>query len=656
MKTVATALSEQAGPIHGHVGALDGVRGVAVLLVFLFHLQVFGFAAGYLGVDIFFVLSGFLITSLLLAEAQKRGTIGVTAFWARRARRLLPALVLLLLAVALVTHFTATYSERTSMRADLLATTTYVANWHFITTSSYFNNTGTISSLSHTWSLGIEEQFYLFWPLLLAIFIPITKRPRLTVGVLALVGAVLSGIALALLWSPESVDRAYMGTDARIFEPLIGALGAVLVTGPRGRAQVQRFVTPLIALGTVGLIAGLATIRSGTSVYYFGGAIAISILTVQIVAPLWVGQGGRLLRPFEWKPLAWLGVVSYGIYLWHWPMMIWLGVPGAVGRTRLVRGSLVVILTIGAAALSYYLVELPIRVGRKSGRRVSNDAWQRRKVLAAVPVVALASACVSVAATTVPPPPPGVPVIMLTGDSVPLHLTAAFERAAATRGWRVVSATAGGCPVSAEQPHCQALITRQDTLIRTMHPDIVLWWDRWSLADFVTPAGDPVRSGTGRFWKLRRAALATTVERLSRDGATVVFMATEPPGEGMLTRCTERRCHPWIRFQIDHYNDITSKWNRIMRGFAEQNPDLAAFVSVTDVVCKSDVSLCDDLIDGVPARPDGTHYEGAGEQLVVATVLDLLAPILARPARSPGAGPPAPSAEANSERGRRWVA
>src|SRR5436309_10919768 len=118
MKSVPTAPGEGIRSGQGHVGGLDGVRGMAVLLVFLFHLQVFGFRAGYLGVDIFFVLSGFLITSLLLSEVQKTGRIGLTAFWARRARRLLPALVLLLLAVAVVTHFTATYSQQASMRQD----------------------------------------------------------------------------------------------------------------------------------------------------------------------------------------------------------------------------------------------------------------------------------------------------------------------------------------------------------------------------------------------------------------------------------------------------------------------------------------------------------------------------------------------------------
>jgi len=224
----------------GHVPALDGMRGIAVLLVLLFHLRVPGFRAGFIGVDLFFVLSGFLITSLLLEEIRRTGRVSVPAFWARRARRLLPALVLVLLVVGIVTWATATYTERASIRGDLLATTGYVANWHLISTSTYFTDIGVDSPLEHTWSLGIEEQFYLVWPLLVFAVAALAIRPRNGVAVLALLGATASAVALALLWSPVAVERAYMGTDARIFEPLLGAAGAAFVASPGGRAPHER--------------------------------------------------------------------------------------------------------------------------------------------------------------------------------------------------------------------------------------------------------------------------------------------------------------------------------------------------------------------------------------------------------------------------------
>src|SRR5687767_7204557 len=190
------------------------MRAVAVLLVILFHLRVPGFRAGFVGVDVFFVLSGFLITSLLLEEIRRTGRVSLSAFWARRARRLLPALVLVLLTVGVVTALTATYTERASMRGDLLATTGYVANWHFIRTSTYFADIGVDSPLEHTWSLAIEEQFYVAWPLLVFGVAAaagargrtgVGASARSEVGVLALLGVALSAGLLALLWSPGDV-------------------------------------------------------------------------------------------------------------------------------------------------------------------------------------------------------------------------------------------------------------------------------------------------------------------------------------------------------------------------------------------------------------------------------------------------------------------
>ncbi len=432
-----------------------------------------------------------------------------------------------------------------------------------------------------------------------------------------------------------------MGTDARILEPLLGALGAVVVASPRGRALVGRMGPLLLPVGVVGTIAAVAALRAQASWYYLGGALAVSILTVSVVAPLWVGCGRRLGSVFAFRPLAWLGVISYGVYLWHWPLMVWFGVPSAAGSDRLLRGGLVVALTIAAATLSYHLVERPIRLGRPGAKRVRwSDAWRRRAVLLSVPLAMIATVGTSVAATAVPAPPPGVPVVLVAGDSVPLRLEAALERAGAARGWRVASAAAGGCPVSGEvttwagnPPEvitaCPDVVHRQDDAVRKLDPDVVLWWDRWSLSDFITAEGEHVTVGTPRFWGLRTVSLSRTVRRLTARGAIVVFVATEPPGEGASTHCP-KGCRHWVDLRIGHYRDITVRWNEMLRSYADRHPDLAAFISITDVVCRSDTAPCDDRVDGVVARPDGTHYEGVGERLVVGALLRLVAPIVAR--------------------------
>lgn len=626
----------------GHLPALDGMRAVAVILVFLFHLRVAGFGAGYLGVDVFFVLSGFLITSLLIAEMKRTGRIALAAFWSRRVRRLLPALVVFLIAVAVVGRFTYTFSERASLRGDLQAATAYMANWRFIATSAYFSNTGVESPLQHTWSLAIEEQFYVLWPLLLAGLFVVFRRARLSVAIPAVLGTIASAVLLGALFRPGEVERAYMGTDARIFEPLIGAIGAVVVAGPGGRALIERGSARLVTLGSVGMIAGLVLIRPDTSVYYLGGAFLFSIATLMVLAPMWVGRGGAVGRALEWKPLVWLGVISYGVYLWHWPVTLWLGGRAARGADAVLLDSAIVVITVAVAAASYYLVERPIREGRRrTARHASIRRLRRpRRALVAVPFAMLLVAGVSLATTNVPLPPPGVPVLMLVGDSVPMRLEPALEVAGDARGWRVISAAQGACSVTGEvtlekngQPDhvardCPSVPDQQDALIRQVTPDVVLWWDRWSVADFQTARGEAVKSGTRRFWQIRTATLRAAVRRLTARGARVVFVAIEPPGEAIGSRCSDKRCADWVEFQIDHYADITSRWNALMESYAEQHPDQASFISVTDAVCREDVSRCNDSIDGTPARPDGLHYEGAAATKVATLMLRLLAPLI----------------------------
>jgi peptidoglycan/LPS O-acetylase OafA/YrhL len=619
------------------------MRAVAVLLVLSFHLRMPGSASGFMGVDIFFVLSGFLITSLLLGEFHRTGRIALGDFWARRARRLLPALVILLVVVAAVTWLTGTFTERTSVRGDLLATAGYVANWHLIGTSSYFVDLGVDSPLEHTWSLAIEEQFYVLWPILFLAVASLFARARLAVASVAITIAAVSVLLLWLLWTPESPERAYMGTDARIFEPLIGAVGAVLVATPSVFGWMHRWAASLLWVGVTGLIAGLVMVAAFPSSYYRGGAVLISIATVAAIGPLWVGRGGALGRALGWGPITWVGTISYGAYLWHWPVIMWMGARAPDRPPSVVTSLAVIALTFAIASVSYRYVEEPIRHGLpivlgargRTGRRVGV-----RLTLLAVPITLLTVIGISLAATRVPPIAPSEPVMMFVGDSVPLHLSVAMDGALAERGWRLVTSVSGACPVTAETPArkdgTSALrksdpctderIHEQDRIVREADPDLILWWDRWSLSDFLTSDDEVVRSGTPRFWQLRKRGLRLAVDRLSSHGATVVLIATEPPGVAIThARCTESRCHRWVRFQLEHYDDVTRRWNDVLRAFAEDHPDDAVFLSVTDVVCVEDVAPCDDSIGGTPARPDGTHYEGAGEDLVIETLLKRLA-------------------------------
>jgi peptidoglycan/LPS O-acetylase OafA/YrhL len=626
----------------GHVAALDGLRAVAVTLVLLFHLRIRAFGAGFVGVDVFFVISGFLITSLLLAESSKTGRISLPDFWARRARRLLPALLLVLVAIAVVTAIHATPIEKPAIRGDLLATTFYSANWRFIATGSYFNNIGVESPLQHTWSLAVEEQFYLLWPIVLVVGLSFARSLRRVVLAIAIPATILSIILLARWWQPGAVDRAYMGTDSKIFEPLVGALGAAIMTIGVVRRSVTRWGPLLAVLGALGIAFAVATIDPTASGYFRGSAVLLCVATLLLIVAVWVGAAGILGTALAWAPIAWIGAISYGMYLWHWPLAIWLGVRDPTASHPYVRRSVVAIATVAIAATSYHLIESPIRRAASGGTDRANARRRRRLTLAAVPVALVAMAAVSVSATTVPPITSKSRVLMLVGDSVPKRLEVELDRAFEAKGWRVVSAAFGGCPVSGEPSigsngevmplteECTGEVAEtQDDLIRTTTPDIVLWWDRFSIAGFQTPEGQLVPGGSAEFWELRRIGLQRTVQRLETDGAVVVLEATEPPGQAILTTCGGGRCG-WLQYQVDHYEDITIPWNTTMRRYADGTGGRVAFIDVSSAVCRELVARCDDSVNGTPARPDGVHYVGAGADVVVDALMQRLGPIMSR--------------------------
>ena len=614
----------------------------------LFHLQVPGFSAGFLGVDVFFVLSGFLITTLLLAEARRDDRISLPAFWTRRFRRLMPAVVVLLVTVAIVGGLTATLSQRSGLRGDLLSTTFYVANWHFISNSDYFSNDGDESPLEHTWSLAIEEQFYVVWPLAVSLLLlgrrrradDATTGARFDVGNrrVAVASTALVALSLALLAIHYSsgVERAYMGTDSRMFEPLAGALAATAIATERGRRLVHRFGRLLALVGTAGLFASMVVIAEIPRSYYYGGAVAVTLATLMVVVSIWQDRATVVGAALSWRPVVWLGAISYGFYLWHWPFTVWTGVRDATGLRKLVLMGVVVAATLVVSTVSYYLVEQPIRSGRLG------QYLTPRRMAFAVPVLLLGvTACAYAATNTVVDD--DVPVVMVIGDSVPMQLMTTLEANAEDRGWQIVTGAAGGCPATGESvitstgtplasgAKCPKEVPRRQTKALATDPDLIIWWDRFALADWLTPEGEHIRAGTPRFWELREQRLDEHVKTLTAEGAKVVFVAAEPPGKGVTTRCKPGSCHEWIQRQIEEYDTLTTRWNGMLEAYAQQHPDRATFVSITEEICHDDSVPCDDLIDGVPVRSDGTHYtEGDNEELAAELVLDRIEPVLNR--------------------------
>ena len=618
-------------PRRTHVPQLDGLRGIAVAAILLFHLGAHAFRTGFLGVDVFFVISGFLITSLLLVEIERHGRISLGGFWARRIRRLLPALVVFLLVVAAVGAFIGTVSEKRALRGDLLSTTAYVANWHLIGTSNYFVDTGIDSPLEHTWSLAIEEQFYLVWPLVIAGMLVWLHARRRTLVLVTIVAATVSAALLFARWDAASVERAYMGTDARVFEPLIGALGAIAVTTLWARRHVPRHARWLAPLAAALVALGLGTISAEGSGYFTWGALALSLVTVVLIATVWTAtDAGPVGRGLAWAPLVWIGTISYGIYLWHWPVYLWLG--AREPHASALRRAVAIVVTIAIAAASYHLVERPIRRGGARGSGGNLQRWlaRPRNVLLAMPLALGFVACASLQATTVPAVTDATLVIMMTGDSVPKQIIPALEDATESRDWRFIDATAGGCPVTGEEPvdpngvgwttvyDCRdSVVATQDRLLGETDPQIVLWWDRPSISNFLAADDSIVLAGSDRFWALRTQALDDSVRRLSANGAVVVLMATEPPGVNLAPS-------DWAQFQIDHYRDITVRWDDMLRAYAKTHAETTLFVDVSPIVCPIVTAPCDDMVDGVRARHDGQHYERPGSSIPLPTIIAAL--------------------------------
>jgi peptidoglycan/LPS O-acetylase OafA/YrhL len=388
--------------------ALDGLRAVAVAAVLLYHGGVDWMPGGFLGVDLFFCLSGYLITSLLLAERRGTGRIDLRAFWLRRARRLLPA-AFLVIAVSVAAAAILAPGDLAQTRGDALASLFYVDNWHqLLVGQSYFAAFERPSLLRHMWSLSIEEQFYLLWPLALGFGVAGLGARR--TGLAALGLALLSALLMAVLFTSESdPSRVYYGTDTHAVGLLLGATLAFV--WPLGRFEPPRRPSALAVLDlTAGialaaLVLAMVTWHDYDALVYRGGIAAFSLTAVVLIATV-VHPAGRAAHLLGSAPLRWIGARSYGIYLWHWPVMA-LTRPGIDVAWPLPLLLVAQIgLTVALAAASYRWLEQPFRKGTAQRRiRALLDARAPRHRLAIVSglTAAAAAAVVAVAAANVGP-------------------------------------------------------------------------------------------------------------------------------------------------------------------------------------------------------------------------------------------------------------
>lgn len=375
------------------VKGLDGLRGLAVLAVVVYHFFGDILPGGYLGVDLFFVLSGFLITSLLVREYRVNNTISLKDFWIRRFRRILPAaLVTLFIVTAIVTAIGGDIAV--GIREQFLGTLFFVNNWTQIATSQSYFAENEVQVFAHYWSLAVEEQFYIIWPLVtLGIFVFTQRRlrrsPRRIPMLVTALLAVLSAAAMALLFTPgEDPTRVYYGTDTHAFGLLIGAFLSLAVTSTRNDPRVDswpsagkfeaRAAGAIGALALIGYVIQLLFMGDDLAVTYQGGLLLTSVLGVLMIWGV-IRETGPLTWVFRTNVMRWLGQRSFSLYLWHWPViMILRALFDADGHMdhKWILGLVAVPIALLISEISYQHVENPFR--RRGYKQTWKDYWASR--------------------------------------------------------------------------------------------------------------------------------------------------------------------------------------------------------------------------------------------------------------------------------------
>ena len=617
--------------------ALDGLRAFAVAAVIAYHFGAGWATGGFLGVDAFFVLSGYLITTLLLTEWGRSGRISLPGFWARRARRLLPALLVVLGAVALYAAVLAPASQLATLRSDGISSLFYFANWHFVLSGqSYFDVFTLPSPMRHLWSLAIEEQFYLVWPLVVLVCLRVGRGSRKVLAGVCVTGIAASVAVMAMLYEPADPSRAYYGTDARAHTLLVGAVLALVLTRRRPERR-----SSVIALHTAGVVAAAAcvwawvTFSDQRSELYHGGsfvfAIAIAFVIASAVQPTRRSVWSPLRAVLSLGVLRWVGLISYGLYLWHWPATVVL-TETRTGLSGAALAALRLAVTVGAATLSFYLVEQPIRRGALRG-------WRGR---VAVPTGFATAGFVLVVATvgatagtplgqvqagqklTVTPPPtaaqrgsasgrrvaaPEQARIVLVGDSVPYTLLPGLQPLAAERGVTVDAALVAGCgvvggvatyydgTVPAHARGCERLVDdyERSTLDRD-HPDLVVWMSTWEVNDRIVQ-GERIRFGDPAWDGMMLEKIDEAARRLTSSGAHLVIMTMAP-------RAPNELVPPSDAAETSRYLRL----NELYTQYARAHTDTVSVVDFAGAVCPGGPP-CPRTVDGIEPRPlDGLHF------------------------------------------------
>jgi len=624
---------------------VQGLRAVAVALVVLFHAHVPGLGGGYVGVDVFFVISGFVITGVLLREHASTGSTSILSFYGRRVRRILPAATLVIIASVVASYIVLGPLSGNQTAGDARWASVFLINVHFATNgTNYLSSQLPPSVLQNYWSLAVEEQFYLVYPTIFLVVAAISSHLSLRrrLGVVLGLAVIVSFVA-SVLQTSNNATAAYFSPLPRVWELALGGVVAISTTHLRRLPALTASVLSWLGLAAV-LLA--AFVFSSTTPYP-GWAVALPVLgTALVIAAGVAAPAHGAERVLGLRPFQWLGLVSYSLYLWHWPVLTLATERRSSGSLPVSDALLWVVLSLMLAILTYLLIENPIRHSALLiGKRWASLALGACLIAASLTVATvelnrhdsgvLATPGLAHLATGDACPTPTQPElqglmgsgrkadhrilarILLVGDSTACTMLPGLQAIAAPAGVRVENAAIIGCGVVSGQigPQnvngsnvnsatrlCQRRASAAEARAqRSGRPNVVLWASTWERSSLVVGNGGHqtvLRQGSPQWYSVLLKRIGQRVQQFTAMGAKVVMLTQPPftdPGDPSVPTAQDRDFE---------------RLNTLLTNFAAHRPNVEV-INLASYVCPSGPP-CPVLVDDVWVRGDGKHYTTVG--------------------------------------------
>ena len=628
---------------------VQGLRAVAVVLVVLFHAHVPGLGGGYVGVDVFFVISGFVITGVLLRERRATGSTSILGFYGRRVRRIIPAATLVIITAVIASYVLLGPLSGNQNADDARWASVFLINIHFASTgTNYLSSQLPPSVLQNYWSLAVEEQFYLVYP---TVFLAVAALPwrqslRRRLAIVLGVAVVISFVA-SVSQTKSNPTAAYFSPLPRVWELALGGLVAL------GTVSLRRLPTLVAAFASwvgLGSILLAAFVFSSTTAYP-GWAVALPVVGTAlviaggVVKPVFGAESLLRLRPFQW-----VGLISYSLYLWHWPILTIAAQRSRTGTVSVADALWWVLLSVVLAILTYLLLENPIRHSRFLTTRRSASLILGGCLIASSLTVATVGIHLHDSGTLAtpdlaklktsdpcPPPPRGeltglmgagasashdvVARVLLVGDSTACTMLAGLEAVGAPAGVRIENAAVIGCGVvsgeiaprvvngrnvNSTSRLCQSRAAAAEAAaVRAGHPNVVLWASTWERTSLEVGSGSHrkiVAPGSPQWYAILRERMQQRIRKLTASGATVVLL-TQPPFVDL-----GKPAGP-----TSQDRDF-ERLNTFLTEFAATTPHVK-LLDLSTLVCPSGPP-CPMDVDGLGLRGDGAHYTGEGSLFV----------------------------------------